>query len=514
MKQRVKEAKPLSFSTTMRNPERIANFLNAISAFDGKVLTNALINEIVKVVIGKKYYSTNYQKKLPSLKNKFINDSEYTNAELENIIKNSPQKHKEAGFDEGWPSRFDTWYEFPKELGFIFYEMGKPIQITQTGYMFINAVKGETINYEIIQSIFLNAFMKYQMDNPFRRNAHNNNPLVLLLQTITELQKYYGDKFNGIYRQELPLFICWADNNSKALAETIIKHREKFGFNYGNEIIYDMCLKLLGSANTVRYKIKQITKEAVDEYIRKMRITGILSLRGNGRFLDINKFEEKKVAYILNNYVTLKTFTNEQDYMAYMGSIDNNVLEIKERLSDKAEIKISSLNKWANEFKQAEILEELKILSSGKRGSNNELLRVLDEPTRLEFLTSVALKQNIKNITVIPNYAIDDEGLPTFTAGGNMADIECYDNECNSLFEVTLMTSKSQAVNEIPAITRHLQEKGENYFSVFIAPFMHADTLYMIEFSNSVKKVRISHFTVLEFVEHIVKNDRLKAFAG
>ncbi len=27
--------------------------------------------------------------------------------------------------------------------------------------------------------------------------------------------------------------------------------------------------------------------EAVDEYIRKMRITGLISLRGNGRFIDI-----------------------------------------------------------------------------------------------------------------------------------------------------------------------------------------------------------------------------------
>lgn len=43
-----------------------------------------------------------------------------------------------------------------------------------------------------------------------------------------------------------------------------------------------------------RFKINQITGEAVDEFIRKMRITGIVSLRGNGRFIDFNSFEIEK----------------------------------------------------------------------------------------------------------------------------------------------------------------------------------------------------------------------------
>lgn len=48
---RKKTKKPLSFSTTMRNPERIAAFLQCIEPFEEKILTNSLINEIVKKLL-------------------------------------------------------------------------------------------------------------------------------------------------------------------------------------------------------------------------------------------------------------------------------------------------------------------------------------------------------------------------------------------------------------------------------------------------------------------------------
>ena len=36
------------------------------------------------------------------------------------IIKDNPQKHKEAGFDWGYPSRFATIFDLAKEFGFVF----------------------------------------------------------------------------------------------------------------------------------------------------------------------------------------------------------------------------------------------------------------------------------------------------------------------------------------------------------------------------------------------------------
>ena len=93
---------------------------------------------------------------------------------------------------------------------------------------------------------------------------------------------------------------------------------------------------------------------------------------------------------------------------------------------------------------------------------------------RLEFLTSISLVQNFQGLDVNPNYAVDDEGLPTFTATGGYADIECYDTDCDSYFEVTMMCRRSKQVNnEIISISRHLREvkakRREEFFSVLFA---------------------------------------------
>lgn len=51
----------------------------------------------------------------------------------------------------------------------------------------------------------------------------------------------------------------------------------------------------MDSDNQVRFKMKQITKEGIDDFIRKLKSTGVISLRGNGRLIDINNFEIDRV---------------------------------------------------------------------------------------------------------------------------------------------------------------------------------------------------------------------------
>jgi hypothetical protein len=45
-RERASEHKPLSFSTTMRNPARIADFLKCIAPFEGQMLTKDIIFEV------------------------------------------------------------------------------------------------------------------------------------------------------------------------------------------------------------------------------------------------------------------------------------------------------------------------------------------------------------------------------------------------------------------------------------------------------------------------------------
>lgn len=520
MKERKAEYKPLSFSTTMRNPERIVSFLSCILPFEGKILDNDIIHEVaVNLIQNKLYYTQQYEMKVSEYKKIYQNEeAEFSREQVEDIIKNSPQQHKEAGFDAGWPSRFDTWYKISMEFGFIYYAMNEPIQISTTGHMLIDAYRETPVNNEKIKDVFLNALMKYQTNNPFRKTENKNNPLILLLQVIELLKNDSDENGAGIYRNELPLIICWPDNNAKNIYNMIKEIRKKYKFKYGEEIIYEICLKLLNadSSKKNRFKMKQITGEAVDEFIRKMRITGIISLRGQGRFLDFNTFEKERIAYILTNYSNYKSnFVSKHEYFIYMGNIDTKILSIKQSgtTEEVEDIKIRTLNSWATENSSEMIINELLSLYKNSETKNN-LLKVLDRPTRLEFLTSIALVQHFDNLSVHPNYHVDDEGLPTFTAAGGLADIECFDEDCNSLVEVTLMCSKNQAICEIPAITRHLQEKIETSpekinFSIFIAPSIHKDTEYMVGYSKHQYGIDIKAINIPNFVEQISSKNKI-----
>ncbi len=515
-RERKAEFKPLLFSTTMRNPERIANFLNYVLPYEGQLLDETIIEQIAINLIINKVYCPLYINRTPRLKHTLQSDNLFTISDAKEIMANSPQNHKEAGFAKGWPSRFDTWYKLPMELGFIYYEMNKPITISTTGHMLVDALNETPKNNEKIRSVFLNALMKYQTNNPFRKNANSNAILPLLLKVISLLKSDKTENNAGLFRKELSLVICWPDNNAAALYHKIKGIRQTYGYNYSDEIIYEHCLNILGATaeQRNRFKMSYITGEVIDEFIRKMRITGIISLRGNGRFLDFNSFEINKINYILENYYHYNIYQTKYAYFQYMGEIDSNILTTKVIEKDITDdIKIRTLSRWAKEYSKEDIIKELNI-ACGKAESKNNVLKIIDKPTRLEFLTSIALKQHFNNLYVYPNYHIDDEGLPTFTASGGLADIECFDQDSNPLVEVTLMQAKSQAVNEIPAITRHLQEAINKYankivFSVFVAPSIHPDTIYMTEFSKSRYNVDIVPLTIKEFISKIKSSKKM-----
>lgn len=311
MRSRKAESKPLSFSTTMRNPNRIVRFLNCLLPYENQVLTHDIIMKVIYNAIKQKLYTPVIVRRTPDLACILKSDDEkYSDAQIDFIIERSPQRHKEAGFEYGWDSRFDTIFKLPMEFGFVKYAMGEPIRISTTGHMLIDAINGKEPNEEKIQMVFLNSMMKYQSNNPYRKNANSNVPLILLLQVLRLLKEDAEENGAGVFRQELSLFICWPDNNARSLYEKIKEIRNTVGYSYSDEYMYEICLELLGASDKQRnrFKLSQICGEAVDEYIRKMRTTGIISLRGHGRFIDYNAWEIDKIDYILNKYSEYRAF--------------------------------------------------------------------------------------------------------------------------------------------------------------------------------------------------------------
>ena len=201
MIKRKAEYKPLLFTTTVRNPRRLKGFLNILSRFNGKKLTDKLAQEIMgeltryglyrptkasKTVITK--WGTSRISKYSEIGKILLNDDE-----VSRLLKDNPQKHKEAGFEKGWPSRFATEFDFAKELGFVYYWPNEKILFSEIGLKLSNSIdikidEGFILvtdsHPEFEQQAFLHALAKYQRNNPFVRVANENVPLILLLEVI------------------------------------------------------------------------------------------------------------------------------------------------------------------------------------------------------------------------------------------------------------------------------------------------------------------------------------------
>ena len=149
-----------------------------------------------------------------------------------------------------------------------------------------------------------------------------------------------------------------------------------------------------------------------------------------------------------------------------------------------------------------------------KSETKDSLFKYINAPTRLEFLSSISLLQNYESIDIKPNYSIDDEGLPTFTAGGDKPDIECYDEKCDTFFEVTLMCGRQDQVNnEIIPIRRHLLEHKKirkESFSVLVAPVIHDDTRQSAEWYKHKENIDILTYDIEEFIKNISNTNEIE----
>lgn len=530
------QRKILSFSTTMRNPNRISKILSILLLYENQILTHSVIMNILKSIIQNRlYYPQAYLRTNGKLNSKFISGVEFKDNELNAIMRNSIQQHKEKGFDIGWESRFDTIFKLMKEFGFCYYWKGQKLLLSQTGKMLIEACYGSKnfldenmIDDDLISSVFLNALSKYQVGNPFKLNKNKNTPFVLLLKTLKILHNK-DNGFTGIHRNEIPVLCCWRDNNENALAAYILNLRDeifrltKNKFGYTREFIYEKCLFLLESDNRIRFKENQINMEAVDEYIRKMRITGLISLRGNGRFLDLNTNEQSKIDYIcnkktpeFNNYLD-DSQENQFKFYEYMSRIDSFLIE-KSKIIQNENIKIKKLRELATIYNRNDIYKELLVFSKSKLNSQDELFKVILEPLRFEFLTSIALCQAFDDLEVVPNYKTDDEGIPISFAKGGMADIIATDKSTQSLVEVSLIRDRTQTTAEMIPIHRHLIDFIQNSdnqkikFSIFIAPIIHADALQYREFAKFKDKIDIVCCNIDDFIDTLNHSSEIKDF--
>ena len=326
-----------------------------------------------------------------------------------------------------------------------------------------------------------------------------------MLQVIRLLKEDENQNGCGISRRELPLLIFWKNNDAKALYDRIVKLRQSFRYDPSDEVIVDICIKEIMGGNFKDFKVKSIMDEYPDEFIRKMRMTGLFSMRGAGRFLDINKNEIERIDYVLSHYARYTHYEDERAYFDYMAKLDPNLINIQSKPIDATNSE-TLLNEWLNVYPWENIKKELTNLSTKKASSDN-VLKLLAAPSRLEFLTALAIKSKLPQVRVVPNYSCDDTGLPTSTAGGNKGDIECYEHGHGILVEVTMAMGRTQTMMEVWPIERHLDDMRKEFDAqcVFVAPDIYSDSKKQIEyvFFSSQGEKRIRPYAIVDLISYL-----------
>lgn len=492
------EYKPLLFTTTMRSPERMGRFLGVLLEHNGENLSDALAEKVAGELIARGLYAPTRMS--AAVKRKIERGAELSPREVAKILRDNPQSHKEAGFSRGWPSRFDTWFKFAKELGFVFYAPGESVEFSDIG-----AKLARDGLAEFQQQAFLNAFAKYQRHNPFRRARNENAPLLLLLSVIERLNKDADFNGAGISVLELPLLLYWKDADADKLYRRIKRLRIEHGYSPSWEVIVDICRNEIMQGADIKRSAKSIMNDYRDEFVRKMRLTGLVSLRGGGRFVDINRNERKKARYVMKKYARHRRYETEREYFDYVSEVDRNLVALAAKaVSQTAHDKF--LSKWNALYPWQTIKAEMLALARGHL-SKDDVLKYLSSPVRLEFLTALAIKSRMPAVAVRPNYPVDDEGLPTSTAAGNRGDIECVERGVDGvLVEVTMLQGAAQARSEAWPIERHLtdfQKRLPGAMCRFVAPRIYADTASQVGWLLDTKQLLVVSQTIHEFVRHL-----------
>ena len=530
---RQSEYKPLLYTTTVRNPERYKDFISILKKFDGQILTADIIEQFERETFKCGLYRpvkripVSVKEKWGKTKNGDFGEYALTDEETKAIydgndpnLHNDIKGHKEAGFKRGWESRFDTQFKLLKSLGFVYYKMGEPIKFSETGNFLASAVsityeQDGTVNHTVVkpqneQIAFMQAFAKQQRCNPFIRELNDNIPLILLLKVIRLLNKDSEYNNCGISYKEVPLLLFWKNNDAYALYERIKKLRSEHGYSPSSEVIADICInEILGTFK--KFKLKSIVSEYPDDFVRKMRMTGLITFRGGGRFIDVNHNEDEKIDYILKTYSSYEKYNTESDYFKYMSSVDKHLFCIQSVEIGKNEA-AGKLAGWTKVYSWETIKSELEILVK-RTASKDNTLKFIDSPSRLEFLTALAIKTMLPHVVVIPNYHMDDTGLPTSTAGGGCGDIECLENPNAVLVEVTMAQGRTQTIMEVWPIERHLEEFIRKYNlssqCLFVAPTIFNDTERQIKFVKADKGLTIRPLKIKDFINYLENSKTL-----
>ncbi len=509
--------KPWSISTTIRNPERLRDFLMVLKTLEGQEFDkkNQIVYQIL-LIKEKIYKPTNIPDKYLDYYN---NPESKLSFEIANEIFDL-QKYKDP------PMRGRQSVNPLNKLGFSIARQGYgKIKITELGNIFLQE------NYDL-SYIFFKSLLKLQFPNPWsadfsEKDGFNIMPFIAIIKLLKKINE--RSENNGLTRHEFCIFIPTLKNYDQIdeYVDNILNYRK----SKNKKIFIENFVKKFYQIDNIEDKKINNLYDYGDNIMRYFRLTKYFKLSisnplGTNWTIDIEKSRIEEINQLLLMYDgSAIKFSNTEDYLNYIADIslpklpwenienlnkifislknetqdlinNNNIqilLEDEQLLNiDTKNINVKLLEDAISQIRNLNLKIKEKIRKNDLLNNISyieKLIQILQDdknlrkysPEQFEKLITESFKIINDEILIKPNYPVDDDGEPINHSPKDKADIECYYKNFRAICEVTLNTSKLQWVLEGQPIMRHLRDfenKNKNYivFCIFIAPKVNVDT--------------------------------------
>lgn len=524
-----------SFSTTLRSPDRIIDFLSVLSNLENETWNNETQQRFqILLIQNRKYVPENN------------NLSEESIAILEDV-------NKQMTFEQAQKIFLEKNYQDPamrgrtsfsplKDLGLAYINENNRIVIPQESKDILSG----NLNFS---DYFMKWALKWQYPNPTSSDyveGYDIKPLIGVLKLIDKVNVKWqnmGHEAVGISKAEFSIFALSLTDikNVDNQVDKLINYRIKLSTipakdrnNYYREYINE---NLSDFSNASLDNIRDYT----DNVIRYFSLTNLIKKRGNGYFIDIVPTRQKMVDRLFKiENGNSNNFSASKEYLEYLRNsslpdLSEDTAEIEQEyrnelfvLITKNKVMEEELERISNySYKELVDLKRRILLKIDKTNYLNEeginnIIYSLEHFRNLDVKPSLALEKWISTalitlndaVEIKPNYHADDDNNILFTAPAGVADIECYYNEFNTICEVTTLVGRDQWYNEGQPVMRHLKDfidnsdkDANNNYCLFVAPKIHRDTIntfwYSVKYEYEGCKLKIIPLSLKRFEEII-----------
>ena len=252
MRKKIKQKpkyKQMTLETAVRNPERYKDILGILIDYDGVILNDKSLLDIV----------TNLYKE-GIVKALNVDFSSLSMAEQrKKVAEINKTRRADGGFPSGYQSRFWTYVRTLSEFGFLYAQYNKPLRFASISRLLVEKKIDDQIAFATQSAI-------YNRKSPYRNVSNDFN----YFKFITEVLIKLAENNKGLSYEQFILSLFSENGNSDDFLREIEKN--KFG---GSNAVYKYVCNNYGATN----KEKTITKDYPDVILRVLKLTGFISIQ-------------------------------------------------------------------------------------------------------------------------------------------------------------------------------------------------------------------------------------------